>query len=158
MAVAEGAGMLTQDSILGRIPAFPPVVLRVIDLLSNEQTEMAALVREIASDATLSAQVLRLANSPLFGLAAEVDTVHHAVVTLGFSRVQALVMAVATSNYMRGAMRTEALQKCWRHTVASAVLCRELARAAGINPDRAYSLGLLHDIGRLGLLVAFPDA
>lgn len=158
MAVAEEAGVLTRDSVLGRIPAFPPVVLRVLDLLSNEQTEMAVLVREVASDATLSAQVLRLANSPLFGLAAAVDTVHHAVVTLGFSRVQSLVMAVATSNYMKGAMRTEALQKCWRHTVASAVLCRELARATGANPDRAYSLGLLHDIGRLGLLVAFPDA
>jgi len=150
--------MLTGDSTLSRIPAFPPVVLRVLDLLSNEQTEMAVLVREIASEATLSAQVLRLANSPLFGLTAQVDTVHQAVVTLGFSRVQSLVMAVATSNYMKGAMRTEALKKCWRHTVASAVLCRELARSAGMDPDRAYSLGLLHDIGRLGLLVAYPDA
>ena len=79
--------MLTRDSVLGRIPAFPPVVLRVLDLLSNEQTEMAVLVREVASDATLSAQVLRMANSPMFGLAAAVDTVHHAVVTLGFFRV-----------------------------------------------------------------------
>src|SRR5690242_21069308 len=153
MAVAEEAGVLTRDSVLGRIPAFPPVVLRVVDLLSNEQTEMAVLVREIAADATLSAQLLRLANSPLFGLAAQVDTVHHAVVTLGFARVQSLVMAVATTNDMKGAMKTEALQKCWRHTVASAVLGRELARVAGMPADRAYSFGLLHDIGRLGLLV-----
>lgn len=148
---------LTKDIVLASIPAFPPVVLRVLDLLANEDTDTAPLVREISADATLAAQILRLANSPLFGLAAQVDTVHHAVVTLGFARVQSLVMAVATTNYMKGAMKTEALHQCWRHTVASAVLCRELAGAAGMAADRAYSFGLLHDIGRLGLLVAYPE-
>jgi putative nucleotidyltransferase with HDIG domain len=148
---------LTKDIVLANIPAFPPVVMRVLDLLANEDTDTAPLVREISADATLSAQLLRLANSPLFGLAAQVDTVHQAVVTLGFARVHSLVMAVATTNYMKGAMKTEALHKCWRHTVASAVLCRELARAAGMPSDRAYSFGLLHDIGRLGLLVAYPE-
>ena len=150
-------GPLSKDIVLAHIPAFPPVVLRVLDLLANDDTDTAPLVRELSADATLSAQLLRLANSPLFGLTAQVDTVHHAVVTLGFARVQSLVMAVATTNFMKGAMRTQALQKCWRHTVASAVLCRELARAAGMPEDRAYSFGLLHDIGRLGLLVAYPE-
>jgi len=151
-------GPLTKEIVLAQIPAFPPIVLRLIDLLSQEGTETSVLVREIAAEPTLSAQILRLANSPLFGLTAQVDTIHQAVVTLGFIRVQTLVMAVATTNYMKGAMRTEALQKCWRHTLASAVLCRELARAASLGPDRAYTFGLLHDIGRLGLLVAYPDA
>jgi hypothetical protein len=66
-------------------------------------------------------------------------------------------MSVATANYSRAAFRSEALRKCWRHTLASAVLSREVARAAGMAPEQAYSLGLLHDIGRLGLLVAWPD-
>ena len=157
MPVELEKGQLTKDIVLAHIPAFPPVVLRTLDLLSHEDTETAALVSEISSEATLAAQLLRLANSPLFGLAAQVETVHHAVVTLGFSRVQSLVMAVATTNYMKAAMRTEALHKCWRHTLASAVICRELALAAGMHADRAYSFGLLHDIGRLGLLVAYPD-
>jgi hypothetical protein len=75
--------------------------------------------------------------------------------------VQSLVMAVATANYMRGGLRTEALAKCWRHSMASAILSRELARACRASsqapaPESAYSFGLLHDIGRLGLLVAYP--
>jgi len=148
---------LTKDIVLANIPAFPPVVLRALDLLANEDTDTAPLVRELSSDATLAAQILRLANSPLFGLAAQVDTVHHAVVTLGFARVQSLVMAVATTNYMKAAIKTEALHKCWRHTIASAVLCRELAGPAGFAAERAYSFGLLHDLGRLGLLVAYPE-
>jgi hypothetical protein len=58
---------------------------------------------------------------------------------------------------MKGAVKSEALEKCWRHTLASALLCRELAQAAALPRDRAYSYGLLHDIGRLGLLVAYPE-
>jgi HD-like signal output (HDOD) protein len=59
---------------------------------------------------------------------------------------------------MKEALRTQALERCWRHTLASAILCRELAQTAGLPGDRAYSFGLLHDIGRLGLLVAYPHS
>src|SRR5580704_15548506 len=149
--------LLKKDISLANIPAFPAVVLRVLDIASQENPDFALLEREITSDATLSAQVLRLANSPLFGFAAQISTVQRAVVALGTAQVQSLVMSVATANYSRAALRTEAMQKCWRHTLATAVLSREVARAAGIPPEQAYSLGLLHDIGRLGLLVAWPD-
>ena len=148
---------LSKDIVLAKIPAFPPIILRVLDLLSRERPDMVPLVREISSDAALSAQVLRIANSPLFGLAAQVDTVPRAVMTLGFDRVRALVMTVAANNYMKAALQTPALPKCWRHTLASAILCRELAQAANLPPDEAYTLGLLHDIGRLGLLAAYPE-
>jgi HD-like signal output (HDOD) protein len=141
---------------LANIPAFPAVVLRVLDIVSQDEPDLRSLVQEINSDATLSAQVLRLANSPLFGFSAQISTVQHAVVALGTEQIQSLVMSVATANYSRAAFRSEALRKCWRHTLASAVLSREVARAAGMAPEKAYSLGLLHDIGRLGLLVAWP--
>lgn len=141
---------------LASIPAFPAVVLRVLDIVSQDNPDFALLVREISSDATLSAQVLRLANSARFGFASQISTVQHAVVALGSAEVQSLVVSVAVANYSRAALRTRALQQCWRHTIASAVLCREVARAAGKPADQAYSLGLLHDIGRLGLLVAWP--
>jgi HD-like signal output (HDOD) protein len=149
---------LSKDIVLANIPAFPPIVLRTLDLLSQDTPDVSELVREISSDATLSAQLLKLANSPLFGFMAQIGTVHHAVVALGLIRVRSLVLAVATTNYMRKALGTEAMNKCWRHTLASAILCRELARAAGMLGDRAYSFGLLHDIGRLGLLVGYPEA
>ena len=142
---------------LANIPAFPAVVLRVLELVSEDEPDLTRLVKEINSDATLSAQVLRLANSPLFAFSGQIGSVQHAVVTLGSQQIQSLVMSVATANYSKAAFRSETLRKCWRHTVASAVVCREIARAAGTPPEEAYSLGLLHDIGRLGLLVAWPD-
>ncbi len=148
---------VTREINLASIPAFPAVVLRVLDIASQDDPDFDLLVREITSDVTLSAQVLRLANSSLFGFAAQIATVQHAVVAMGSAQIQALVMSVATANYSRAALRTEAMQKCWRHTLATAVASREIARAAAKPPELAYSLGLLHDIGRLGLLVAWPD-
>jgi HD-like signal output (HDOD) protein len=147
-----------KDISLASIPAFPAVALRVLDLVSQDDADFDLLAREIASDATLSAQVLSLANSALFRFEMRIVTVQQAVMLLGAQRVQSLVMSVAMANYSRAALRTEAFQRCWQHTIATAVLSREIAAAAGApEPEQAYSLGLLHDIGRLGLLVAWPD-
>src|SRR5206468_13079146 len=115
-----------EDVGVERIPAVPPVILRLLDLLANDSADVALLVKEIASDPTLASQILRTANSPLFGFASQIDTVQHAVVALGFSGVQALTMAVATSTYMKAALKTEALHRCWRHTLAPATLCQEV--------------------------------
>ena len=95
-----------KDISLANIPAFPAVALRVLDLVSQDDADFGLLVREIASDATLSAQVLRLANSALFRY--EVGTLQQAVMLLGAQRVQSLVMSVAMRSYSRAALRTEA--------------------------------------------------
>jgi HD-like signal output (HDOD) protein len=145
------------ETLLAKIPAFPPVVLKALDLLSNDDVQVAELVGLIDSDAVFSSQVLRVANSPMFGFRNQIESVQRAVVSLGLTRIQALTMSVATANYLKATLKTEELHRCWRHTLASAIICRELARACSIEEDRAYTAGLLHDIGRLGLLVAYPS-
>jgi putative nucleotidyltransferase with HDIG domain len=145
-----------REAVLSSIPAFPPVVIRVLDLLAREDVNVREMVDLILSDAVFSAQVLRLANSPLFGHRSRIDSLHHALVALGLKRVQAITMTIATANYMKAALRMEELRRCWRHTLACAILCQEIARASSLPEDSAYTAGLLHDIGRLGLLVAYP--
>jgi putative nucleotidyltransferase with HDIG domain len=145
-----------RTTTIANIPPFPAVALRVLDLLSAEDVRFEQLAEAIDSDPLFSAKILRVANSPLFGHRAEVDSVHYAIVTLGLSHVQALTMSVATATYMSASLKTEELQRCWHHSVASAAIFRSLARALSLPADRAYTAGLLHDIGRLGLLVAYP--
>ena len=142
--------------VLEKIPAFPPIVMKILDLLGGDGVEIADLVELISTDAVFAAQVLKFANSPLFGLRSQVATVKQAVVTLGLSRVEGLAMTVATSNYLKAALTTAELYGCWRHMLATAVISRELALTCSVPEDLAYTAGLLHDIGRLGLLVAYP--
>lgn len=147
----------TKEMVLAKIPALSPVILRVLDLLAQDDCDLPKLAREIQADTTLSAQVLRLANSALFGFPYQIDTVQKAVVAVGNAWIQQLAVSVAAGSYMQAAKQTKELGLCWRHTLATAVLCREIARVTGVPAERAYTVGLLHDIGRLGLLSAFPE-
>ncbi len=156
MPVVELDERLTQEAVLAKIPAFSPAILRVVDLLSKPDASANTLAQAIAGDPALAAQVLRLANSALFGAQSRVDTLHKAVMAVGQTWLQHLTLTLGVSSYMKAARKTEELDLCWRHMLASAVLSRELAKMVGVTPERAYAAGLLHDIGRLGLLAAFP--
>lgn len=142
---------------LSKIPAFPPIVLRLFDLLASEEVEVRQLVELLTADPAFSAQILRLANSPLFGFHSRIESLQHALVILGLKRIRSLAMTVAAANYMQAAMRVQELYRCWRHTLACALLSEELARLTSQSEDVAYTAGLLHDLGRLGLLVAHPS-
>jgi HD-like signal output (HDOD) protein len=158
-SVGHISGELQQQDrkgLLARIPAFPPIVLRLLDLLSRDDVEIRELVALISADPAFSAQILRVANSPLFGFRSQIDSLQSALVVLGLRRVRALTMTVATSNHMKAALRVEELSRCWRHMLACALLTDELARSCAAFEDRAYTAGLLHDVGRLGLLLAYP--
>ncbi len=146
-----------RKGLLARIPAFPPIVLRLLDLLARDTVEIKELVALISSDPAFSAQVLRLANSALFGFRSQIDSIQSALVVLGLQRVRSLSMTVATANHMKGVLQIEELARCWRHMLACALLTEQLARSCSAFEDRAYTAGLLHDVGRLGLLLAYPQ-
>jgi len=157
--VSQSVAELKQQDrrgLLARIPAFPPIVLRLLDLLARDDVEIRELVALISSDPAFSAQILRVANSPLFGFRARIDSLQSGLVVLGLRRVRSLCMTVATANHMKAALRIAELSRCWRHMLACALLTDELARSCRVCEDRAYTAGLLHDVGRLGLLLAYP--
>ena len=158
--MGQNPGKLVQPDrkgLLARIPAFPPIVLRLLDLLAREDVEIRELVALISSDPAFSAQILRVANSPLFGFRSQIDSLQSALVVLGLRRIRSLSMTVATANHMKGVLQVEELARCWRHMLACAILTEQLARSSQAFEDRAYTAGLLHDVGRLGLLLAYPD-
>ena len=157
--MGQVSGELKQQDrkeLLARIPAFPPIVLRLLDVLSSDDVEIRELVSLVSSDPAFSAQILQVANSPLFGFRSQIDSVQSALVVLGLRRVRALTMTVATANHMKAVLKIEELSRCWRHMLACALLTEELARSCGKFEERAYTAGLLHDVGRLGLLLAHP--
>ncbi|MFN7992485.1 MAG: HDOD domain-containing protein [Bryobacteraceae bacterium] len=153
----EHANVPAHKIQLASVPAFPPIALRLLDLLGREDVEIKDLIGLIGSDAATAAQVLRMANSPLFGVQAQIDNLQNAVVLLGLDRIQGLAVTIATSSFLRALIKIQELRRCWRHMLACAVLTELYAQTFGIPDGRAYMAGLLHDVGRLGLLVSNPD-
>jgi len=104
----------------------------------------------------LSARLLQCVNSLEFNLAYPVNSIGQALTILGIDRTRQITVTIATAAYARGALRTKELRLCWEHTVATAILADQIAHACEAFTAVAYTAGIIHDIGRLGLLVAHP--
>ena len=156
MPVAQETAKAKKPPALPKIPAFPPIAIRLLQVLANENVGISEILEPLRADPAFSAEILRRANSALFGFSSQINSLQHALVVLGLRRVRTLTMTVATGIYLKKALEIEGLRTCWRHTLACALLTEDLARASLMHLDVAYTAGLLHDVGRLGLLVAHP--
>lgn len=138
------------------VPPFPAVAQRVLKLVSNEDAgphEVGELVR---MDPSFSAELLRLANSALFGARREVKSLTHAIMMVGTDRVKTMATMVVVNRMVRTSVRLQALRKVWIHSLVTAVIAEEAARVARLPSDNAYTAGLLHNLGTLGLMSAYP--
>jgi HD-like signal output (HDOD) protein len=139
---------------LDRLPPFPPVALRTIQALSSDQVETGELTRLVSADPVLASEILQAANSALFGLPRQVTSLRHAIVLVGREYLRPLLFTAALRAYLKAPGRNRLFRAWWRHSLASALLGDGLAAATGRNRGLSYTAGLLHDIGRLGLMMA----
>src|SRR5437867_8538874 len=103
---------------LKALPPFPAVALQLLSLLDNTDVPLKKIVDLLRMDPALSAELLRVANSALYGFVQRIDTVKHAVVVLGSENVKRLALTVALSKFAKGFLRHENLRSCWDHVVA----------------------------------------
>ncbi|MFS2020962.1 HDOD domain-containing protein, partial [Massilia sp. CT11-108] len=140
------------------LPALPSIVLDLISSFGREDVDVTTLAEKMSRDQALAAKILRLANSSFYGLPAKVKTVKQAIVVLGFDSARALAVASTVIDRFGGAGGPRVdVAHFWRHSIATALCARSLARQAGLDQDAAFIGGLLHDIGRLVLAISFPE-
>ena len=160
------AGLTTDTDVrfwaLRELPPFPAIATKLLRLFANDDVEIRDVVNLIRADTAFSSELLRVANSPIYGLRSQVSSVQHAVVILGFDRMRSFAMTISMKNFLRTAMRIDVLRRVWRHSLACALVAEELAPLFWKNGDRtsrdrAYTAGLLHNLGRLALLVKYPQ-
>lgn len=138
------------------LPPFPAVALQLMGLLDDDEVPMKQIVTLLRIDPALSAEILRVSNSALYGLTRRIDNVSHAVVVLGTESVKRLALTVALGRFSKRFLNDKALRVCWDHSVACALIGERLAEHLKQPRDRAYTAGLLLDVGRLALLACYP--
>ena len=141
---------------LSELRPLNPVAQRIIALAEDERFSAHELAAVIASDAALTARMLKLANSAYYGFPRRISTVRDAVVLLGFRAVRATTLATCLIDAMPGG-RVLDEAAFWRFSVSVGMLAELLARAEGVAPDEAFTAGVLHGIGRLALDQGLPD-
>ena len=142
---------------LCKLPVFRPVTARLLSLLSSDDADVGQVTSLLNSDPAFSAEILTVANSSLYARLSRIDTVQRAVMVLGIERTRALAATVALHGMVRGVRNKDAGRDCWLHSRAAAIAAQWLAPYYRIHPDQGYTAGLMHDIGRLGMLSAYPE-
>ena len=138
------------------VPPFPSTAHRVLAVVSQDDASHHEVYQLVKTDPSFSAELLRFANSALFGSRREVGSVSQAITVIGLDRVKTIATFVAMNRMVRSAVSSEALRKIWTHSQVTAVIAEEAARLNHMPREAAYTGGLLHNLGTLGLMSAYP--
>lgn len=159
MTMVEQGDKTAKKLTLVDLPPFPAVAIRALQLVSKTETRLSELHDLISADPAFATEILRLANSPLYGIRSSITSTVQATMLLGFERVKGVALTIAMRSYIGNSLHIPALRASWRHSLACAMVAEELGKVISrdIDKDAAYTNGLIHDIGRLGLAVMQPE-
>jgi len=143
---------------LSRLPALRQASLKLLSISIESDTALTEFEAAFKMDAALATDLLVTANSPLFGMRAQVQSIRHAVAMLGLERVRSLALTISLKGYVRSNRWGDAIDSMWRHSIATAVIAEALGAADRSQVPLLYTAGLTHDVGRLALFQISPDA
>lgn len=142
------------------LPTLPEVALRVREIAESPDSSILDLVREISADASLSARLIRICNSPLFRGSREVDSLNMAVSRLGMGYTSNLAMGLAMEQMFQATsdMVDRRMRATWQRSTEIAGVCHVLAKHyTKLRVDQATLAGLTHQIGILPILRYVED-
>lgn len=140
------------------LPSLPVIVQDLLQSMNSEDADIHVITRKVSQDQALAAKVLRFANSSVYGAQSRVTTIQQAITLIGIDAVKQVATASSLHRiFPQDHSQSMNMMTLWRHSVATAVCARVLARHLHVNQDYAFTAGLLHDIGRLVLIVYFPE-
>jgi HD-like signal output (HDOD) protein len=158
----------TEADIRRRIDACPKLASlqsinqALADLVNSEQSLTSQIAEIIRQDPSLSSRILRMVNSVYFGLSAQINDIEDAVFFLGLRQLRELSVATPViedlERLQSGAFPPEMWKKLWAHSIATAILTREILASAPVSVDDEtdYLVGLLHNLGKIVMAYAFP--
>lgn len=159
--MTESCTAMIRERVAGiqTMPAIPAIFLPLLDLMNlpEDRVKLDEVVKLISYDNTIAAQCLRVAGSPLFGLAKSPDSIKGAVISLGLRRVETILLTCCMGKGFPVKNWVLDPTTFWRHSLGCAMVCRKISNKLGADDgDKAYMAGLLHDIGFLVNCLAFP--
>ena len=141
-------------------PAIPAVFLPLLNLLQlpPDNVTLDEVVKLVSYDNAVAAQCLRVASSPLFGLAKSPESIKAAVISLGMRRVETILLTCCLGQAFPTNGWPLDPTIFWTHSLGCAMVCRKFSgKLADSDGDKAYMAGLLHDMGFMVNCMVFPS-
>jgi HD-like signal output (HDOD) protein len=156
----EEGGVREMVSSEVKLASFPDIYFKIRQVLDSPLSTSAQVADIISKDTSLAAKLLKLVNSPFYGLPYRIDSISRAVMVIGGQEISTLALGISAMNAFKDIppelinMRT-----FWEHSVAVGVFARLLGAAVGASAgERLFVAGILHDIGRLIIFKKLPHA
>ncbi len=142
----------------GKLGSLSTVVTELVELLGRDEVNLGEVERWLAKDQGLATGVLRIANSPFYGMARRIGSLREATVILGVHTVRNVVTTAGVLELF-GEESEIGFDRLafWQHSNCAAVAAQVVAAECGQEPDEAYTAGLLHDVGRLVIDTVLPQ-
>lgn len=142
------------------LPPMPQVVSRILKMLADPDCKMTELTTALSHDPALVARLIKVSNSSLYGGGQETGSLNQAIVRLGTRTTRSVVVAASTrSLFPTDSTRVGLLGRAlWQHAVESGLAARRVAEfVRRSDPDEAFAGGVLHDLGKVIILLNLPD-
>jgi HD-like signal output (HDOD) protein len=145
---------------LDSLPTVSSILRPLLHYLEDpgDQVEIPKVIELVSCDNTITAQCLRIANSPLYGRAREVETVRGAVMALGMRRLREILLSCVLVRLTPTHQKGLDSMRYWQHSLGVALVSRQLAKKINYHAvEKAYLSGLLHDVGVLVCSHLMPE-
>jgi len=144
------------------LPTIPESLVEILRIIDEPTTGASDLARVVRLDPPLAAKILRLANSPFYGLGNEVTEISRCIAVLGYRTVRSVAITLTVaSNLLSAVARTRGrldYREIWRHSVVTGAVARHLGVLVHDPvPEEIFAAGLLHDLGKFVLALHSPE-
>jgi HD-like signal output (HDOD) protein len=145
----DTATLVRVNHLIARLPAFSPVALRLMGIVFRDDVSFAEVAKLSQLDPVLSGEILKIANSGLYGRRSSVRSIVQALAVIGMSRLTTIVVTAAI---WKGLPRRppQFVRDWWRHSIATALVAEHM-NVDSTQANQAYTAGLLHSIGQLAM-------
>lgn len=138
------------------LPPAPEVLTKLVKIMQDPDTDAHDIVQLISTDAAIVARVLKLSNSGAYSPQTPITDLQDAFSLLGIKEVYRIVNLVSSGDLLDGALTSMDIEKgnLWSHSLAVALIMEQICKGVTDTVGLPYTLGLLHDIGKLGMHLA----
>jgi len=129
----------------------PHTLQKVLKEISSNASSAKRLAVIIRQDPVLTTKILKIANSPAYGLTGKIKTISHAIVILGFEEVRNIVIGISLAHAFGRytGLKELPVKDMWMHSIGVATASMEIASfLEDLDPEEFFTMGLIHDIGR----------
>jgi HD-like signal output (HDOD) protein len=150
--------ILAIDREIDALPPIPENITKIRNLIDDPSSSSKQIAKYVKRDPSLTANLLRVANSAYYAVISRIDSVDRAITTIGLNKLSSLLLTIGAKKVITE--RYESMEEVWEFSQKAAFFSQSIMKMRTRSFDQienAYTAGLLHNIGKIVLLSLSPE-